>query len=40
VTTDWLGLIYLLMMLGLIGTMIVPAAKDSEEKKRLEEKRG
>lgn len=35
VTTDWLGLIYPLMMLGLVGAMIVPADKDSEEKKQL-----
>jgi len=39
VTTDWLGLIYPLMLLGLIGAMIVPAAKDSDKKKQLQEKR-
>jgi len=39
VTSDLMGLIYPLMMLGLIGAMIVPADNDSEEKKRLEERR-
>jgi hypothetical protein len=38
-TTDLMGLIYPLMMLGLIGAMIVPMFKDTEEKKQLAERK-
>jgi len=38
-TTDWMGILVPLMMLGLMGAIVVPAVKAPEEKEQLAERK-